>query len=108
MPLIPLKNTFIKTVENHSEEIHTENEWCAIFREEGTNDGYRFIWEKVLRFCNLIPGEDRYTEVTLEFLVDELNNCAGEDMYGADWHYEVKDGKPYSVEETYIIEGLKE
>ena len=47
-------------------------------------------------------------ECTLQDLVDRLNDCAGEDLYGTDWHYEVIDGRAYKIEEAYKWVGMKE
>lgn len=36
-------------------------------------------------------------EVSIEEIVELLNNCAGNDCYYCDWQYEVIDGKPYEI-----------
>lgn len=41
------------------------------------------------------------TEVSLENLVEMLNDCAGNDCYGCDWHYIVENGKAYEVDFLY-------
>ena len=44
-----------------------------------------------------------YNPVTVEELVNLLNECAGDDCYNGSWKYVVKDGKPYEVITGYKL-----
>lgn len=40
---------------------------------------------------------ENYIPVTLEELVQRLNDCAGDDCYGADWEYTVINNQAFEV-----------
>ncbi len=42
--------------------------------------------------------------VSIEFIVEELNACAGDDCTECQWEYEVIDGKVYEIIHKYLWE----
>ena len=86
------KNTaqVIEAMNAYKGQAMTEVEWVDLLNNRisfGTFKKYALTKEiKVVK-----------TEVSLENLVEMLNDCAGNDCYDCDWHYVVENGKAYEV-----------
>ena len=76
--------------------------WETIIRAEA-NIGYS-TFRRYAKLEKVITK----IEYTLEEIVDQLNECAGADCYGCDWHYEIIDGKVYLIDVSYKWVGMKE
>ena len=76
-----------------------EHDWSAW--ERIINRESQICFGTFLKYVKLEEVEHK-EEKTLEEIVEKLNDCAGEDCYGASWEYRVIDGKPYEVWSSYI------
>lgn len=79
--------------------------WEHMFDSCGRNmfgTTYAISWSTFRRYATLEKVET-FVPVTVEELVDMLNDCAGNDLYGASWEYVMRDGLPYERVITYRL-----
>lgn len=71
--------------------------WEHMFDSCGRNmfgATYPISWSTFRRYA-ILEKVETFDPVTVEELVDLLNDCAGNDLYGASWEYVMRDGLPY-------------
>ena len=79
--------------------------WEYMFDSRGQNmfgATYAISWSTFRKYATLDKVET-FVPVTVEELVDLLNDCAGNDLYGACWEYVMRDGLPYERVITYRL-----
>lgn len=79
-------------------QTHSHEAWERIIKEESKISFSTF--RKYVHFKVI----ERIIEHSIEEIVEQLNECAGEDCYYCSWHYEVVDGKIIERLEDYLWE----
>ena len=83
----------IEAMDAYKGQVMAKEEWVALLNNRISFDTFK----KYALVKEAVPKVVK-REASLEELVAMLNDCAGNDCYGCDWHYVVEDGKAYEVE----------